>query len=144
MNTSPSNHSGRATVVLVDPTAPDGTTSLDALSDADDHVLLVVLTTGRASYALRERAHELGTSVTSAAWSYLERLAVGLSRPGRVVGTIVAAGPDPAFELATVVAEHPTDRIVLPSSAARTDRMLSRRLARTTPVAVVSTALLSA
>ncbi|MEZ5295489.1 MAG: hypothetical protein R2697_04220 [Ilumatobacteraceae bacterium] len=42
MNTSPSNHSGRATVVLVDPTAPDGTTSLDALSDADDHVLLVV------------------------------------------------------------------------------------------------------
>lgn len=134
----------RATVVLVDPTAPDGETSLDALRDTDTHVLVVVLASGRSCNALRERAHDQGISVTSAAWTYLERMAIRVSRPGRIVGTIVAAGPDPAFELASVVAEHPCERIVLPASTSRVDRMLPGRLARTSPVPVEIAALLSA
>jgi len=134
----------RATVVLVDPTSPDGETSLDALRLADTHVLIVVLASGKACNALRDRAHDQGISVTSAAWGYLEQMAVRVSRPGRVVGTIVAAGPDPAYELTSVVAEHSCERIVLPASTQRVDRMLPRRLARTSPVPVEIAALLSA
>ncbi|TDT17441.1 hypothetical protein BDK89_3051 [Ilumatobacter fluminis] len=134
----------RATVVLVDPTSPDGETSLDALHDADRHVLIVVLTSGRACNALRNRAHDQGVSVTSAAWSYLEEVALRVSRSGRVVGTIVASGPDAAYELISVVAEHPCERIVLPASTARIDRMLPRRLTRQTPVVVETAAFASA
>lgn len=148
MNTSPSpTHpapTARATVVLVDPTSPDGETSLETLRDTDTHVLIVVLTSGRACNALRDRAHGQGVSVTSAAWGYLEQLALRISRPGRVVGTIVADGPDPAYELTSIVAEHPCERIILPASTNRVDRMLPRRLARSTPITVETAALLSA
>ena len=143
-DTPTATSTGRATVVLVDPTAPDGETSLDALRDTDRHVLIVVLTSGRACNALRNRAHDQGVSVTSAAWSYLESLALRVSCAGRVVGTIVAIGPDAAYELTSVVAEHPCERIVLPASTVQVDRMLPRRLARTSPIPVEIAALQSA
>lgn len=144
MNVREPTPDARAVVVLVDPTSPDGENSLDALRTSDTHVLIVVLTSGRACNALRDRAHDQGISLTSAAWGYLEDVALRVSRPDRVVGTIVATGPDPAYELASVIAEHPTERVVLPSSITRIDRMLPRRLARTSPVPVETAALLSA
>lgn len=124
------------TVVLVDPTSPDGETSLDALRDDDAHVLVVVLLSGRASNALHEYAHHENTSVSAAAWTYLEQVAIRLERPDRIVGTIAAAGPDAATELAVVVAEHDVDRVVLPTSALRTDRRIARRLAQLAPVTI--------
>ena len=148
VNTSSPIHSpmpiARATVALVDPTSPDGENSLDTLRDSDAHVLIVVLVSGRSCNALRSRAHAQGVSVTSAAWGYLERLALRVTRPDRVVGTIVAAGPDPAYELASVLAEHDCERVVLPSSTRRVDPMLPRRLAQMTSVAVETAALVSA
>lgn len=124
------------TVVLVDPTSPDGETSLEALRDDDTHVLIVVLLTGRASNALHEYAHYENTSVSAAAWTYLEQVAMRVDRPGRIVGTIAATGPDAATELAVVAAEHDVDRVVLPMSALRTDRRIVRRLAQLAPVTI--------
>jgi hypothetical protein len=124
------------TVVLVDPTAPDGETSLDALHDDDDHVLVVVLLSGRASNALHEYAHHEHTSVSAAAWTYLEQVAMRIDRPDRIVGTIAATGPDAATELAVVAAEHDVDRVVLPTSALRADRRIARRLAQLAPVTI--------
>jgi hypothetical protein len=124
------------TVVLVDPTSPDGETSLTALHDDDTHVLVVVLLSGRASNALHEYAHHENTSVSAAGWTYLEQVAMRIDRPGRVVGTIAATGPDAATELAVVVAEHDVDRVVLPTSALRADRRIARRLAQLAPVAI--------
>jgi hypothetical protein len=125
-----------STVVLVDPTAPDGESSLDALRDDDTHVLVVVLLSGRASNALHEYAHHEHTSVSAAAWTYLEQVAMRIARPDRTVGTIAATGPDAATELAVVVAEHVVDRVVLPTSALRTDRRIARRLAQLAPVTI--------
>jgi hypothetical protein len=124
------------TVVLVDPTAPDGETSLGALHDDDSHVLIVVLLSGRASNALHQYAHHENTSVSAAAWTYLEQVAMRVDRPDRIVGTIAAPGPDAASELAAVVAEHDVDRVVLPTSALRTDRRIARRLAQLAPVTI--------
>lgn len=134
----------RAVVVLVDPTSPDGETSLGAVRDTDAHVLIVVLTSGRACSALRDRAHDHGISVVSAAWSYLEELALRLSRPDRLVGTIVASGPDAAYELASVVAEHACERVILPASTTHLDRMLARRLSNMTAVTIETATLMSA
>ena len=126
---------GNSTIVLVDPTSPDGETSLDLVGD-EDHVIVVVLMSGRASNALREFAHHEDVSVSSAAWIYLDQVAQRLDRPGRTVGTIAATGPDPAYELAVIATEHDAERVLLPSSILRLDRHAPRRLAQLVPLAI--------
>jgi hypothetical protein len=139
---SPSTSAPRTTtVVLVDPTSPDGESSLEALRDQDEHVLVVVLVTGRASNALHEYAHHERVSLSRAAWTYLDQVAQRIDRPGRTVGTIAASGPDPAYELAVVAAEHDVDRVVLPASILRLDRHAPMRLARLAPVLIQTPAL---
>lgn len=123
-------------VLLVDPTSADGETSLDLVADDDRHLIVVVLMTGRASNALHEYAHHEQVSVPAAAWTYLDQVAQRLERPGRIVGTIAAAGPDPAYELALVATEHDAERIVLPASLLRLDGNVARRLARLTTVSI--------
>lgn len=129
------------TVVLVDPTSPDGESSLDLVHDDETHVIVVVLMTGRASNALREYAHHENTSISNAAWVYLDQVATRLERPGRIVGTVAAAGPDHAYELAVVATEHDAERVVLPSSITRLDRHAARRLAALAPVRIEAPAL---
>ncbi len=142
----PSDHSPISTCtsttgVLVDPTSPDGESSLDELRDDDTYVLITTLLTGRASNALHDDAHGAGTSVTEAGWNYLDRLADRIAQPGRTVGTITAAGPDTALELAAIVTEHEADRVVFPASIVRIDRSAARRLAQAVPVEIVAPAL---
>jgi hypothetical protein len=124
------------TVVLVDPTSPDGQTALALVRDDDQHVIVVVLMSGRASNALHEFAHHEDTSVSNAAWIYLDQVAQRLERPGRIVGTVAAAGPDPAYELAMVAQENDAERVLLPSSLLRLDRHAPRRLAQLVPVVI--------
>ena len=106
MNISPSSPQPTRlrTFVLVDPTSPDGETSLEALDATDDHVALVVLISGRSSSALREFAEIEGIDPVSAASIYLDQVAERIACDGRVVEVIVAAGPDPAIEIADLVA----------------------------------------
>ena len=124
------------TVVLVDPSSPDGHSSLNVLTDDDTDLLVVVLLSGRASFALHEYAHHEETSPSHAAWVYLDQVATGLERPGRTIGTISAGGPDAAADLADIAIEHDAARVVLPSSALRHDRTIARRLAQLAPVAI--------
>jgi hypothetical protein len=124
------------TVVLVDPTSPDGHTSLNELCEHDTDVLVVVLLSGRASNALRAYAHHEDMSIAEAGWIYLDQVAVGLDRPGRTVGTIAADGPDPARTLADIATQNGADRVALPSSILRSDRDAPARLAGLAPVAI--------
>lgn len=124
------------TVVLVDPTSPDGHSSLGTLTDDDTNLLVVVLLSGRASSALRDFAHHENIGLSEAGWIYLDQVAVGLEQPGRTVGTITATGPDTARSLADIAIEHDADRVVLPSSTMRLDRTVARRLAQLAPVTI--------
>lgn len=137
----PATRRASTTIVLVDPTAPDGETSLDELHGDDRYVLIVTLLTGRASFALREYAHHEGCSITEAGWIYLDQVAERVARPSRTVGTIAATGPDTAQELASIAVEHDVDRVVFPSSIARYDRTAPRRLAQAVPVEIVAPSL---
>lgn len=132
------DHPGQlaTTVVLVDPTSPDGETSLQLIRDEDEHVIVVVLMSGRGSNALREFAHHENVTVSTAAWTYLDQVARRIERPGRIVGTIAATGPDPAYELAVIASENDVDRVVFPVSVLRLDRHAPRRLARLAPVTI--------
>ena len=137
------NTDNMTTIVLVDPTSPDGETSLAALTADDTSVALVVLLTGRASNALREYALGEDIHPTTAAWTYLDRLTPRLQPTRRQIEHVVANGPDPAEELAHVAAERPATRIVLPASAPRLDPGVVTRLERLTrtPVQVAELAM---
>ena len=128
------------TIVLVDPTSPDGETSIGLIDDAVENLALVVLLTGRASNALRDYALGEGTTVSSAAWTYLDRLTPrvmgGTIGRGRRIEHVVANGPDTANELAAVAADRDTRAIVLPASTLRLDPTVIERLERLTAVPV--------
>jgi hypothetical protein len=124
------------TIVLLDPTSPDGHSALSRLHDGDADILLVVLLTGRASNALREFAHHNDVSIPEAGWTYLDQVAVGLEAPGRTIGTIAATGPDTAQTLADIAIANDAVRVALPSSILRLDRDVPARLAQLAPVTV--------
>ena len=111
--------------MLVDPTSADGETALDALEQTDDHVSLVVLISGRSSSALREFAEIEGIDPTSAASIYLDQVAERIARDGRIVEVIVATGPDPAIEIADLVASarHATGHPAVVDPARRCRRV---------------------
>lgn len=132
-------HAGRPrTFVLIDPTSEDGETSLDLLDPSDDHVSLVVLLSGRSSSALREYAATEGIDPASAGWIYLDQVMERVDGGDRMVETIVATGPDPALELADLVALNDTRRVVLPSSLPRVDPYSFQRLVDRIPNVAVS------
>jgi hypothetical protein len=125
------------TIVLLDPTSRDGEAGLELLGDGDRNVTLVVLLTGRASNALREYAIGEGIHLSTAAWTYLDRVTPRLERSARRIEHVVAIGPDTANELATVAAHRDTDRIVLPASTTRLEPTIVDRLGDLSPVPVV-------
>lgn len=124
------------TLALVDPSSPDGENSLDLLHDDDTHVLVVVVPSGCVTGSFAGLAVDEHISVASAAWRYLDHVADRIERPGRIVGTIVASGPDTADELATVARDHHVRRILVPGSTARRERDVMRRLADLVPAAI--------
>jgi hypothetical protein len=139
---SPDTTGSNPTIVLLDPTSPDGEAALDRLSPSDHHVTLVVLLSGPCSNALREFAIAEDLSLSEAGWSYLDQVAERL-RPLHVE-QIVATGPDAALELATISAERAAREILVPPSAARRDKALLPKLQRWTDVPVVVTEMITA
>ena len=129
--------SGFTTIALVDPACIDGESSLSCIRDRDQHVLVITLLNGPSTAISPTSALDVG-----AAWQYLDRVAERIGRDGRTVGTIVASGPDPAYELALVAIEHDADRVVFPTSVLRLDRRAPHRLARLAPVAIEAPLLL--
>lgn len=130
------------TLVLLDPTSDDGEVALDLLSDADDHISLAVLLSGRTSSALREYAAAESLALADAGWFYLDQVAERLAGPARLVETVVAAGPDPAAELALLASEGRVGRIVLPPSILRLDAAAVQRLTNAVADVPVSVAAL--
>jgi hypothetical protein len=126
------------TLVLLDPTSPDGEAGL-ALLDADDtHVAVVVLLSGRASHALREYANAERIDLATAGWNYTQSVADRLRTADRVVEAIVAIGPDPAVELLDLAEYHPTRRVIVPPSTLTLDRAAARRLIDGLPAVTVA------
>ena len=121
-------HSTATTIVLVDPTSPDGESALAMIHAAETHVAIVVLLSGRHSSALRELAHAEHVSVVDAGWQYLDQVHERIQRPGLTIETVLATGPNTAAELAVIARERDAGRIIVPSSVERADRRAIERL----------------
>ena len=143
MHTDLTSHHEPTTLVLLDPTHHDGETVLDELHDADTHVALVVMLSGRTSAALREYAAAEGIALAEAGFIYLDQVAERAVAPGRAVETILATGPDAAHELALAASERQVARVVLPPSSYRLDRITVARVHAELPTAEVVVAGMS-
>ncbi|NNE94780.1 MAG: hypothetical protein HKN24_02000 [Acidimicrobiales bacterium] len=109
------------TLVLLDPTSPDGETALDLLDAGDTHVALVVLMHGPASEALHQFAAIENIDLASAASVYLDQVTERIATPGRLVEAILSGGSNPSAELEHLAALSETRRVLVPTSLQRQD-----------------------
>lgn len=106
------------TIVLLDPTSPDGETALDLLESIDDHVALVVLLSGPSAQSLRDFADVERIDVGTAGWIYLDQVIDRLAYTGHHVEAITASGPNVVTELADLAKANVTRRVLLPATFA--------------------------
>ena len=133
------------TIVLLDPTSPDGETALDLLESIDDHVALVVLINGPSARSLREFAEVERIDVGTAGWIYLDQVIDRLAYTGHHVQAITASGPDVVAELADIAATTTTRRVLLPATFAGDGNVTRAAIAAriSAPVVAASTPVFS-
>jgi hypothetical protein len=123
------------TLVLLDPTSPDGENALTLLDTTDEHITLLVLLSGPASRSLRDFARAEDIDMSTAGWRYLEQVVERVvverveSAPEQLLA-MTASGPSAAVELADVAATETVRRVLLPSSVDRLEPGLADLLAR--------------
>lgn len=122
----------QTTLVLLDPTSPDGESALTLLDATDGHITLLLLLSGPASRSLRDFARAEEIDMSTAGWRYLDQV---VERIEPVVGNskqllaMTACGPSAAVELADIAATKTLRRVLLPSSVDRLEPGLAELLA---------------
>lgn len=127
---------GTTTLVLLDPTSPDGETALAAIDPTDTDVAVAVLLSGRHSNALRDYARAEDLDLATAGWNYLDQVNERIARPGLTVECVLTTGPSISADVELLVRERPVGRVILPSSMAAADRDLADRIRRHSAVDV--------
>ncbi len=120
------------TLVLIDPTSPDGENALTLLDATDEHITLLVLLSGPASRSLRDFARAEDIDMSTAGWRYLEQVVErveSFSIAPEQLFAMTACGPSAAVELADVAATETVRRVLLPSSVDRLEPGLADLLA---------------
>ena len=131
------------TLVLLDPTSPDGESALTLLSDDDQLITLLVLLSGPASRALRDFARAENIDMSTAGWRYLEEVVSRLDHAAGHLLAMTACGPSAAAELADVAATDTVRRVLLPSSVDRLEPGLAGLLTRCVSAPVLTASALS-
>jgi hypothetical protein len=126
------------TLVLLDPTSPDGESALELLTASDDHVALVVLLTGKSSHALRDFARAEEVDLLTAGWIYLDQVVARVGLADRELQTILVDGPSVASEMATLAATMVVRRVLLPTSLDRIDPPAREQLRRSIAAPIAS------
>lgn len=125
-----------STLVLLDPTSPDGEAALELLGRGDTHVTLVVLLSGPASRSLRDFARAENTDMATAGWRYLEQVVERVALPADRVLATTAIGPSAAMALADLAAANEVRRILVPGCTERYEPGLPAMVARCTDAPV--------
>ena len=104
------------TVVLIDPSSPDGEGGLGALTDVDQAVTLLLTLEGRSARTLQEFAEAEQIDVSMAGLIYLDQVARRLSIRVRDIEIISTAGSDTVGEILHVLRQRHVSRVILPAS----------------------------
>jgi hypothetical protein len=123
------------TLVLIDPSSPDGEGGLDVL-EADDHaVTLLLMLHGQGASSLEEFASAEGIDIATAGSIYLDQVAERLDHDD--VESLSTSGYDTVGEILHVVRQGTVRRVVLPASLPGLSGHSLAKLAEGSPVPIV-------
>ena len=125
------------TLILIDPSSPDGEGGLDVLTNQDRAVTLLLTLHGRSAAALREFAIAEGIDVSMAGLIYLDQVVCRLSVHTDDIETISTAGADAVNEIFHVLQHRPVDRVIVPASLPGLEAGGLAKLLQVCPVPVV-------
>jgi hypothetical protein len=104
------------TLILIDPTSPDGEGGLHALTHDDAAVTLLLTLDGGAAAALREFATSENIDVSMAGLIYLDQVVRRLSGHCDDIETISTTGDDGVHAILDVMQHRIIDRVIVPAS----------------------------
>lgn len=125
------------TLILIDPSSPDGERGLDVLTTEDQAVTLLLTLNGHSAEALREFAVAEDIDVSMAGLIYLDQVVCRLSMHTDDIETISTAGADAVSEIFHILQHRPVSRVIVPPSLPGLEAGGLAKLLRACPVPVV-------
>ena len=126
------------TLILIDPSSPDGEGGLNVLTAEDRAVTLLLTLDGRSADSLREFAVAEGIDVSMAGLIYLDQVACRISVHTDDIETISASGADAVGEIFHVLQHRTVTRVIVPASLPGLEAAGLVRLLQSCPVPVVA------
>ena len=125
------------TLVLIDPSSPDGEGGLGVLTNDDQAVTLLLTLDGRSAASLREFALAEDIDVSMAGLIYLDQVVCRISVHTDDIETISTSGSDAVGEIFHVLQHRPVSRVIVPASLPGLDAGGLAKLLQVCPVPVV-------
>jgi hypothetical protein len=125
------------TLVLIDPSSPDGEGGLRVLDNGDRAVTLLLTLDGRSAASLREFAAAENIDVSMAGLIYLDQVVCRISVHTDDIETISTSGCDAVSEIFHVLQHRPVTRVIVPASLPGLEAGGLARLLQVCPVPVV-------
>jgi hypothetical protein len=104
------------TLILIDPSSPDGEGGLDVLTPQDQAVTLLLTLDGRSAASLRDYAKAEDIDVSMAGLIYLDQVVARLTDHTDDIETISTTGSDAVGEILNVLEHRTISRVIVPAS----------------------------
>jgi hypothetical protein len=125
------------TLILIDPSSPQGEVGLDLLTTDDRAITLMVTLGGRSATSLRDFAAAEDIDVSMAGLIYLDQVACRLSATTGDIDTVVTQSSDAVGEIFHMLLQQPVSRVIIPASLPGVEATGLSKLMRMCPVPVV-------
>ena len=125
------------TLILIDPSSPDGEGGLSMLTPEDQAVTLLLTLGGRSAASLREFAVTECIDVSMAGLIYLDQVVCRISVHTDDIETISTSGSDSVGEIFHVLQHRAVSRVIVPASLPGLDVAGLRKLQQCCPVPVI-------
>ena len=125
------------TLILIDPSSPDGEGGLSMLTSEDQAVTLLLTLDGRSAASLREFAVAECIDVSMAGLIYLDQVVCRTSVHTDDIETISTSGSDSVGEIFHVLQHRAVSRVIVPASLPGLDVAGLRKLQQGCPVPVL-------
>ena len=125
------------TLILIDPSSPDGEGGISMLTSEDKAVTLLLTIDGRSAASLREFAIAEDIDVSMAGLIYLDQVVCRISAHTDDIETISTSGADAVGEIFHVLQHRPINRVIVPASLPGLEASGLRKLQQGCPVPVV-------
>jgi hypothetical protein len=125
------------TLVLIDPSEPDGDVGITELQPCDDAVSLMVVMDARATRSLRNFAESEEIDISMAGLLYLDQVVMKVRWHASDVETISTSSSDAVTDIFQVLQRRQVNRVIVPASLPGLQHGGLSRLESLCPVPVV-------